>query len=81
MSDPSFSSEVLESIWESDYDIGLIAGLGYHLEDWEISVRAIPGLARVSSEIILTDQNGGFLSEKRYGRNLVIQMAAGYRIN
>lgn len=81
VSDPAFNRNSLTSTWESTFDFGLIAGIGYQINDLEFNLRAIPGLAKVSSEIILTDQNGNFLSEKRYGRNLVIQMAAGYRIN
>ncbi|MEM6380114.1 MAG: porin family protein [Bacteroidota bacterium] len=81
VSDPTISKGGLESVWESDFDFGLIAGVGYHIKDLEIGVRVIPGLARVSSEITFTDQDGNPTSTERYGRNLVVQMTAAYRIN
>jgi hypothetical protein len=81
VTDPSFNEAILASVWESDYDLGFVVGVGYHINNLEINLRAIPGLVKVSSEIAQTDQNGALLSEKRYGRNMLIQMSAGYRIN
>ena len=79
---PQFSIPLGEkTLLEGNYDLKAMMGIGYQLKDWEISLRAIPGLAQAFSEIMVADQNDDMLSIKRNGRNLVFQLTVGYRIN
>lgn len=80
VSDPSIDAKVLESTWDSDFDLSFLAGVGYKINRLEVGLRALPGLVKVSDKIRFTDSNGETISEKRYGRNLVIQINLGYRL-
>ena len=79
--DSGTDPDALKDVWEGrDFDLSFIAGVGYHINNLEFSLRVVPGLTKLSEEIIFTDENGMPLSKERYGRNMVINISVGYRL-
>ncbi|MEO0339328.1 MAG: porin family protein [Bacteroidota bacterium] len=78
--DPSYTEEAVEDFWDSRFDFGIIAGIGYHIENIELSFRLVPGLLNISNDVIITNDIGANIARGPSGRNRIFQVGLAYRV-
>lgn len=71
----------VKSIWDNDFDFGLLAGVNYSInEKLEIEIRYIHGLSSVTGNIEITDGNGLPIDNNVKFQNRAFQLSASYKL-